>query len=554
MPEENAEAGDAPEREDGRPAAPGVPFLAGSVVEEGFVRRTRALLRTAPLHRLADVTNWQSWADGPYDPRVLSLAAIDAVIVRMGLASEITYEDATVVVAALARIAAPDRPEDEHLKVAGYVLDGLLNDRDRHDSEQFALSYSDYTEGHTQRELRFFLLSEKSRPDGKIVLEASDDAVNVFRGGLNLRVEDAQMAMELVLQAQLERGDLDEAEITAEQNQRLSYEMGAQIRGLLDATRSDVSRVDWREDMPGRLERARSHVAARIDVEGQIVAHLAAGDEAREGEVKAKARRVAALLEGCLREHRRLHERLMSASSVFLSEQARQELRFRGHGVGLFSVLEDVLTPTLDLERAGAEGVASSFCEAVLGTRAPRVPRLCDLIPLLMRKRSTEESEEPVDDEIDFSDADEDIEAYDPTIIDAASLVLGPAREQVMHLGELLASARGWDPEVEELVRLSVLWAFAPEVDDDEIAGAGVDLIDPDMVVVRSGELLVTEGWSGDDLLVGPAHLLAESDDDAVDDEVADDVAVDGDDAAGVDDVVDGESALDAAGELEVAT
>ena len=59
--------------------------------------------------------------------------------------------------------------------------------------------------------MRFFLLVEKARPDGQIVLEASADAVNVFRGGLNLRVEDAQMAMELVLQAQLERGDLDEA-------------------------------------------------------------------------------------------------------------------------------------------------------------------------------------------------------------------------------------------------------------------------------------------------------------------------------------------------------
>jgi hypothetical protein len=145
-------------------------MVAGSVTEEGFVRRTRALLRTAPLHRLAQATSWQDWDSTPYDPRVLSLAAIDAVIARMGFATELSYEDVLVVVAELARIAAPDQPEDEHLKVAAYVLDGLLNNRDRNDSQQFALTYSDYSEGHTRRELRFFLLVEKARPDGQIVL------------------------------------------------------------------------------------------------------------------------------------------------------------------------------------------------------------------------------------------------------------------------------------------------------------------------------------------------------------------------------------------------
>jgi hypothetical protein len=515
MADDIIEAGMGFDVDESRPEVPSVPWLANSVVEEGFVRRTRALLRTAPLHRLADVLGWQAFDSNPYDPRVLCLAAIDVVIARMGLASEITYEDALVVVAELARIAAPDRPEDEHLKVAGYVLDGLLNDRDQNDSQQFALTYSDYTQGHTQRELRFFLLTEKSRPDGKIVLEASDDAVNVFRGGLNLRVEDAQMAMELVLQAQLERGDLDEAEVTAEQNQRLSYEIGAQIRGLLDATRSDVSRVDWRNDVLERLDRARTHVGARIDVEGRILAHLTSGDEAREEDVKRKSLRVATLLESCLREHRRLHERLMGASTVFLGEQARQELRFRGHGVGLFSCVEHLLAPTLHLGRSDASAVGTTFSEAVLGARAPRVPRLCDLIPMLLRIRAVGPGEDPIDDEADYSDAEDDVEAYDSTVVDAASLVIAPARKEPTRLSALLEAARSWDREVEELVRLSVLWAFAPEF-DDEIPGATLDLIDPDMAVVRSGELLVTEGWTGDDLVVGPAHLLAQLDGDAL--------------------------------------
>jgi hypothetical protein len=494
--------------------AASVPIVAGSVTEMGFVRRTRALLRTAPLHRLAQATSWQDWDSAPYDPRVLSLAAIDAVIARMGFATELSYEDVVVVVAELARIAAPNQPEDEHLKVAAYVLDGLLNNRDRNDSQQFSVSYSDYTDGHSRRELRFFLLVERARPDGQIVLEASADAVNVFRGGLNLRVEDAQMAMELVLQAQLERGDLDEAEVTAEQNQRLSYEMSAQIRALLDATRSDVRRVDWKGEMLNRLDRARDHVGQRIMVEGQILAHLSSGDEVREGDVKEKAQRVASLLEVCLREHRRLHERLMGASSVFLSEQQRQELRFRGHGLGLFSCTDQLLAPVLELGAAAAEDVTTTFAQTVLGPRSPRLPRLSDLIPMLLHRRTPGVGDRDDDDEPDLSDSDDDVEAYDPTILDAAALVVAPTRERQVRLSELLKQARAWDPEVEELVRLSVLWSFAPEYDDDELAGAVVDLIDPDVIVIATGNLLETQRWTGDDLLVGPATLLLDDDDD----------------------------------------
>jgi hypothetical protein len=67
---------------------------AGSVVEEGFVRRVRTLLRTAPVHRLAAITGWREWKDAPYDPRVLSQAIIDAVVARTGFTNQLTYDDA----------------------------------------------------------------------------------------------------------------------------------------------------------------------------------------------------------------------------------------------------------------------------------------------------------------------------------------------------------------------------------------------------------------------------------------------------------------------------
>jgi hypothetical protein len=498
-----------------------VPLAAGPVLEEGFLRRTKALMRTAPLHRLSQTTSWQGWDEELYDTRVLALAAIDAVVARMGFATELTYEEALGIVAHLAAVAAPERPEDEHVKVASFVLDGLLNDRDQNDAQAFLLPYSDYTDGHERRVLRFFLLVEKVRPDGRVVLEASTDAINVFRGGLNLRVEDAQMAMELVLRAQLERGDLDEAEVTAEQNQRLSYEMSAKIRAILDSTRSDVSRVDWGGEVLADLDRARAHVGQRISVEEQILAHLAAGDESREGDVKDKSLRVADLLEACLREHRMLHEALMGASTVFFEEQKRQELRFRGHGLGLFSCADHLFAPTLLSGATAATQIGGIFTEKVSGPIVPRIPRMCDLIPLMLRRRGAPGDVEFVDDELDLDNVGEDIETFDPDIVDAASIVVARTAQEPVQLSELLAQARTWDPQVEELVRLSVLWAFAPEHDDDELAGIAVDILEPGVVAIPTGAQIETEGWSGDDLLVGPVEMLVAPDD--ADDDVHDD-------------------------------
>jgi hypothetical protein len=79
-----------------------------------------------------------------------------------------------------------------------------------------------------------------------------------------------------------------------------------------------------------------------------------------------------------------------------------------------------------------------------------------------------------------------------------------------------------------------VLWAYAPEYDDEELAGAVVDVLDSSVIAMLTGDVLVTEGWSGDDLLVGPVEQLLQlqlDDDDEVDEEVDEEV----------DDVVDDE-------------
>jgi hypothetical protein len=485
--------------------------VAGSVAEEGFLRRIRTLLRTAPMHRLAAITGWQEWKDAPYDPRVLSLAIIDAVVARTGFANQLTYDDAISILAALAQLAAPDRSPEEHRDVAAYVLDGLLNNRDQQHSQAFVIPYSDYRAGHTTRELPFFLLVEETKSDGRTVLEADVGAINAFRGGLDLDVEDAQMAMELVLQAQLERGDLDQAEITAQHNQRLSYEMTAKLQALLEQTRSDLSRVDWETDALAELRRARRHVKERMQVEEQLLRHLAKGDQARTEALKDTAARVVELLGSCLRQHRRLHERLIPAYDVFLEEQQRQELGRRGHGVGLFAPRTALLEPVLAGTVEAAAAIGEVFVEQVAGPKVPRLPRLTELFAGLLSH--SQAAGEVGDDELppDPSEVDEEPELYAAETLAAAREVLACCAHTPTRLAELLVAARPHGPEVEEVVCLSVLWAFAPEADGEDAVDDAAELLDPIVVAVADGTPLRGGRWAGDDLLVGPAvQLVAE--------------------------------------------
>lgn len=479
--------------------------LASSVTDAGFHRRIQTLLRSAPLQRLAEITAWQGWKERSYDPRVLGVAALDAVIARMGFTTELTYDDVVAVVAELARIAEPDAPATEWADIATYVIDGLLNARDE-SSTQFVKTYSDYRDGHITRELRFALLVERAHADGRIVLHATTDAINAFRGGLDLRVEDAQMAADYVLRAQLERGDLPEAEITAERSAQLTMELAAQIRDLLDATRMDLDSVDWTAEVLPRVERARQHVAERTAAEEALITHLAAGDESREEALRDTASRVTDLLELCLSRHRSLHAQLMSAPSIFYAEQQRQQLHARGRGLGRINVRDRLLVPVLGLPVVPAGDVAGAFADAVLGVRVERLPRLVDLVELLLAPRR-EAPEPAVENEVDLSDVDDEIDVIDAATLDAAQAVLARTNVEVVAASELLAEAHASGPAVAEVVRLAVLLAWAPDAVDleDEMP---LELCDPDVIAMLTGSTFDIGSYRGDELLVGAAHLF----------------------------------------------
>lgn len=487
-----------------------------AVFDESFGDRVRALLRTRPVADAADNATRQSWGEHGYDVVTLALAAIDTVIARQGLEHEVTHDEVAAGLTSLAANAHPDRPVDEHGAVAHYVVDALLNHREREAPHSYQVSIfgreADGSIRHRQTRAEFRLLTEhEDHARGVNVLRASTDAINALVGGLEFDVEDEQAAIELMLARQLERGAFGQAEKAAERSRLLSIRYADELRTLLADTVRDIRTVltQWAERVPDQLERSRAHLEERLAAETRLLDHVRGALDAAKPDstVAATAVRIAGLLEECRTRHTELHGRLVSARTIFLDEQTRQSFRPVG-GLRNPDISDGVFLPLLNLPANDAVDAAETFAILMAGTQVPGMVRFADLIADLLapRREATPEDPPAPDEELDDSDppaVPQEVLAAAAHIVETVGL---PAR-----LSDLLLTARQADfahgvdrIAVERLIVLAVLWSYAPETvrEVSTAIDAAARVLGPTAAVDADGARISVSGWSGDDLVV----------------------------------------------------
>nr|BFE63943.1 hypothetical protein GCM10020063_084690 [Dactylosporangium thailandense] len=426
------------------------PFVASPVGHASMRARWRALILTDPVARLvrnavhADIHE-------AYDLRQLALAAIDLAVASLGFARALTLAE---LIESIAELAARMRPGDTgaHEDAARWVVRGLLNDTDN----QRAFVYVfDNTE-----EYAFRLLQLQDGPDGALVL-ASPQAVMLYLNGLDLDVDDAEAAFSVVLQRQLRDRRFEAAGRTAMQAERVSVAMSASLADILDATQRDVRSIDWVNDVPQRLQRAREHVEARIAADAEVLNHVAAGIDT---ETDPEVRRASGDLVDTLRRIRQVHldlaERVSDARTIFLQAQLQQVFARRVH-LRLLHVERELLHPVLKLHREAATEVVEAFGDRVVGLRIPRLLQLDNLVDVLLAPPrpvagDEEDSEDPGETE------GVELQAYPSTVVAEVTRILKRAEREPVLLSELLKDAK--DDQTTELVLLSALWAYAPDV------------------------------------------------------------------------------------------
>jgi hypothetical protein len=160
----------------------------------------------------------------------------------------------------------------------------------------------------------------------------------------------------------------------------------------------------------------------------------------------------------------------------------------------------DVLDPLLALRKPPAMAVAEGFFERIMGPGPPELMDLFHVFDALLSPRRELADEELAVPDLDLEEPGPR-SGFSPATVAAARALLESTRRRPARLSELLREARR-SPEcrddVVQLVRLGVLWAFAP----DSTGHPQTSVVPERMRSVRDGVELHDPEFGGDDLLV----------------------------------------------------
>lgn len=432
-----------------------------------LIRRLRVLLHTEPITNLRSLNLNPESETFHYDSITLAVFLLDRIIESAGLGND---ADSNAVINSLTPImqqmdAAADFEPDarRHEDFVRKIINRLK------EKENCAIEYTDFDGTRAiKRKLEFQVIRERWASDERIVLELSPEAINIFLNALDLEVEDAQVALEAVIQYQLERGHFNEAMASARDAKFRSLQFGNKIEQFLIKTRRDISSVDWREMMPNLIREALAHIESRLKTEKHI-ADVARErlDELKSGSEEAhQVAMIIELMDDCSIRHTRLQGKLIDAPETFFLEQSRQSFAFRPEALFLPNLFADVLEPLVLLDKTKAlailENSDDSFEGAVsclFGARQPAIFSLKSFISWSLRPRRPEIQTTIDDENEDWQDPMPDVLRYPPETSQAAQSYIQnlPTRLSVM-LEK--ATTNGENQAVLEHICLDALQAF----------------------------------------------------------------------------------------------
>jgi hypothetical protein len=479
------------------------------ISDGGFALRVKALACTAPLHDLDARKNSVQIADySVYQMAELALTAIDLVTIAMDFDRGARPDQVLADLARAAAAQARDRPETEHARVASWVLDNLLNvgSADRGFRAIYGIAGP---AGYDRRSFDFKLLEEIFGADGDLYLRASNEAVNVLVGALDVDIESAQIAADLRLGILIKRGRLSDAQAAAQAARYQTIRYAEMLRQRLEATTRDVRNVDWVEEMPRFLDEALTHIEDRYRTEDAILINLTeTRDAADTPERKQQAAQLVEVVRDCLRRHAQLQAALQTAGQRFRAEQARQTFTVVPAATRCLDMYGQLLMPTLSLPVGTALHPLETYFACSVGIAVPFAMRLADLFDGLITPPSERDLLGEFITEPDLDELEEPPRFSEPTYAALeAVLAFGPGEPK--RLSSLLSAARAMEARMDGVEDLPLLVVIRVLVLATQEIQAARKHGDPYVIIaVDDGTTLDDPEFAGADLLVTRAELV----------------------------------------------
>lgn len=470
-----------------------------SAANSFLARRSRVLAHLQPLLDIepAKIRSTAADADrdwGDYDTRLLQLVAFDAIAAEDGLHPEggVPRETVERQVAIHAERMAPSQPPTDHSHVAAWLIDRLLNAGNS--ARGFDVSWVDPSDGYRRDDLRVTALYETLTAAGDVRLHAGKAALNLTLAGLDLDLEDRQIAAEAVLRAQIESGRWSQAEQTATATMRIAMEYRSHLDGTLRSVERDLRDTDWEGDVESVLDKSLAHVKDRVAVSYQLSDHAQQLAEDVDPEHRAQAASVVRLVSDTLTQLLALQRRVINARDEFRAAQVTQGFAV-SLSVGIVHLRDEVFRQMLAFESEAAARLAPAVIAPFAAPFAPPVVSLSDMLETLLARPRERESVAVEIDSGDLCEIGNPFERFDDdTWATAHSVMRGvgaPVRLSDLtkeHDGEVpllvaLQSMRCWGEHGLQGARAPTLVGVVAR--DDGTTFCADRFIAPDLVLAR---------------------------------------------------------------------
>jgi len=468
----------------------------------GLATRVKALAVADPvldLERRKPLLTSRDWAG--YQMEELALTAIDTVTLKMDFEDGVQHEDVVSAVARVAGLQMPDRGNDEHIEVARWVLDSLVNvgTVDRGFSHVYGVALGGTYASHV---FSFKLLREVAGLDGRPRLRASNEAIAVLVGAVDIDIASEQVAADAKLDALVKRARLTDAYRAAEMALRRSVQYAEHIRTQLEGMRRDVRSVDWVRDVQRVQTEALAHIEDRIKAESTIKDNLVRiMENSTEDATPTQTAELIAILDECLRRHAALQANLQEVGDRFRAEQERQTF-VPPPSRSYVNLGHQLLVPALELPIRQASPLLDGFVTAATPPHRPVIVYLPDLIAGLLVLPPENDGDDGLIVEPEFDDS-EDVPAFSDEQCTAVESLLEDADADGIRLSALLVAARrptiakAGQKNLDHLLALHVLGLFGTPRHDHGRDTALAALADDRMLddpVFAGTDLLVVRG------------------------------------------------------------
>ena len=315
----------------------------------------------------------------------LQLAAFDAIAAEYGLHPEggVPREHVEREIAGQAARTSPGQPANDHAYVASWLVDRLLNVG--HAARGFDVPWVDPAADYRRSDLRVIALYETLTSDGEVRLHADEAALNLALAGLDLDLEDRQIAAEAVLRAQIESGRWSQAEQSAAITRRIAVEYRNRLDRFLRSVERDLRDINWETDVEVVLEESLAHIENRVNVLHQLSDHATQLAEDVDPTSRTQAAAVVDLVADTLQQLLALQQHILDARTRFRAAQVTQGFAISLE-VGKVHLRDNVFQPLLSLPATIAARLAPALVSPFAGPTVPSVPSLTDLFEVLLAR------------------------------------------------------------------------------------------------------------------------------------------------------------------------